>query len=198
MPVSVVRQGRLHTIVWAAVLVLLVSSLLPAAAAAQSEPPCAPLGLVSVDPDKYSKPDDETLRQTLSALSYYVTQEDGTEYAFLNPLHNHFEPGIYVDIVTGEPLFSSRDKYASGSGWPAFTKAIDPEVLTYHQDVSYGMVRIEVRSRVGDSHLGHVFADGPRECGGSRYCINSAALLFIPLEEMEARDYGDMIPAVIE
>lgn len=151
---------------------------------------------VWVDPDKYSKPAPEELRELLSHWEYEITQNDATEPAFFNHYYMHFEDGIYVDVVTGEPLFSSKDKYHSGSGWPAFTRPIDPEVVVYVTDTSYGMVRTEVRSRVGDSHLGHVFADGPPEAGGRRYCINSSAMRFIPLENMEELGYGDMIPAV--
>lgn len=102
-----------------------------------------------------------------------------------------FERGIYVDIVTGEPLFLSTDKFDSGCGWPAFSKPIDPEVVVEYSDTSFGMVRTEVRSRVGDTHLGHVFNDGPKELGGIRYCINSASLRFIPYEDMEEEGYGE-------
>jgi len=183
-----------HTFWLFGLLFLLLFSGISATAAAE-EPPCTEVGLVTVDETAYEKPDPETLKEQLTRMQYHVTQEDGTERPFANIYDDHFEPGIYVDIVTGEPLFSSRDKYASGSGWPAFTKPIDPEVIVYTRDTSHGMVRTEVRSRVGDSHLGHVFADGPEECGGMRYCINSAALRFVPLEEMEDEGYGDMLPA---
>ncbi len=149
-----------------------------------------------VDPSKYEKPSPEEIREQLSHWEYEITQNDATEPAFLNHYYMHFEEGIYVDIVTGEPLFSSSDKYHSGSGWPAFTKPIDPEVLVYVTDRSHGMVRTEVRSRVGDSHLGHVFADGPPEAGGQRYCINSGALRFIALEDMAELGYADMLLAV--
>ncbi|MGE5582978.1 MAG: peptide-methionine (R)-S-oxide reductase MsrB, partial [Bacillota bacterium] len=113
-----------------------------------------------------------------------------------NSYWDHHEPGIYVDVATGEPLFSSKDKFDSGCGWPSFTKPIDPEVVNYRNDRSFGMERIETRSRVGDSHLGHVFKDGPPDQGGLRFCINSAALRFIPLAEMEKEGYGSLIPLV--
>ena len=152
--------------------------------------------VVWVDPSRYEKPTEEELRGILSHWEYEITQNNATEPPFQNRYYLHKEPGIYVDVATGEPLFSSRDKYDSGSGWPAFTKPIDPEVLTYVTDTTHGMIRTEVRSRVGDSHLGHVFADGPPEAGGQRYCINSSALRFIPLDQMEEAGYGDMLPAV--
>jgi len=143
-----------------------------------------------VDPAPYSKPSDEELRETLTEEQYRVTQNGDTEYAFSGEYDDFFEPGIYVDIVTGEPLFLSTDKFDSGCGWPSFAKPIDPAVIETYMDKSHGMTRTEVRSRVGDSHLGHVFDDGPEELGGQRYCINSASLRFIPYSEMEASGYG--------
>ncbi len=145
---------------------------------------------------QFTKPSDEELRQRLSPLEYAVTREAATEPSFSHPYDHEFRPGIYVDIVTGEPLFSSSDKFNSGCGWPAFSKPIDPEVVTEHDDRSYGMNRIEVRSRSGQSHLGHVFNDGPQELGGLRYCINGASLRFIPLESMDAEGYGYLKPLV--
>ena len=145
-----------------------------------------------VDPGRYSRPSDEELRKLLTPEEYAVTREAGTERAFSGKLWDHSEPGIYVDVATGEPLFSSADKFACGCGWPSFTQPIDPAVITEHDDGSHGMQRVEVRSRVGDSHLGHVFNDGPQDKGGLRYCINSAALRFIPYEEMDERGYGDL------
>ncbi len=119
-----------------------------------------------------------------------MTQQAATEQPFSSPLDKHTEPGIYVDIVTGEPLFSSTDKFDSGCGWPAFSKPIDSEAVRELMDTSHGMVRSEVRSRAGDSHLGHVFEDGPKDKGGMRYCINGAALRFIPVADLEREGYG--------
>jgi peptide methionine sulfoxide reductase msrA/msrB len=145
-----------------------------------------------VDPSKYSKPSDEELKKILTPEEYNVTQKAGTERAFSGKLRDHKEVGIYVDVATGEPLFSSTDKFDSGCGWPSFTRPIDPVVITEHEDTSYGMKRIEVRSRVGSSHLGHVFDDGPKDKGGLRYCINSVAIRFIPYEEMDKMNYGEL------
>ena len=131
---------------------------------------------------------------TLSPEEFYVTQESGTERPGTGKLLNNKEPGIYVDIVSGEPLFASADKYESGCGWPSFTKPIDNVVEL--EDNSLGMVRTEVRSAHGDSHLGHVFPDGPRDRGGLRYCINSASLRFIHRDDMEAEGYGKYINQV--
>lgn len=127
----------------------------------------------------------------LTPQQYAVTQEDATEPAFRNEFWNNHDDGIYVDVVSGEPLFSSTDKFDSGSGWPSFTRPIDPANVVQHSDRSWGMVRTEVRSTNGDSHLGHLFDDGPIADGGLRYCINSAALRFIPVDELESQGYGD-------
>lgn len=126
----------------------------------------------------------------LSPEQYRVTQQSGTERPFQNEYWENKEPGIYVDVVSAEPLFASSDKYDSGCGWPSFTKPIEPENLVEKHDTSHGMVRTEVRSAHGDSHLGHVFDDGPSDKGGLRYCINSASLKFIPLADLEKRGYG--------
>jgi peptide-methionine (R)-S-oxide reductase len=132
----------------------------------------------------------------LTPEQYRVTQENGTERPFTGAYDHHFEPGIYVDIVSGEPLFSSAEKYNSGCGWPAFARPIDEAHMVELRDTTHGMIRTEVRSTHGDSHLGHVFPDGPREMGGLRYCINSASLRFIPKDRMEAEGYGDWLDRV--
>jgi peptide methionine sulfoxide reductase msrA/msrB len=150
----------------------------------------------TIPPTDYRKPDPAPLKKTLTPLQYRVTQLDTTEPPFANPYWNHDEPGIYVDVTTGEPLFSSKDKFASSYGWPSFTRPINPESITYRTDRRFGMERVETRSRIGDAHLGHVFDDGPVDQGGRRFCINSAALRFIPLEQMEAAGYGAYIPSV--
>ena len=129
----------------------------------------------------------------LTPEQYRVTQQNGTERPYTNEFDEHFEPGIYVDVVSGEPLFGSSAKYNSGCGWPAFTKPIVPAHVIEKRDLTHGMIRTEVRSAHGDSHLGHVFPDGPRDQGGLRYCINSASLRFIPKDQMEAEGYGEYL-----
>lgn len=151
---------------------------------------------MDIDAKNYPKPAAERLKELLSPMAYKVTQEAATERAFSGEYWDHKEPGIYVDVVTGEPLFSSADKFDSGCGWPSFTQPIAPEVVTEHTDDSHGMLRTEVKSRSGDSHLGHVFDDGPRDRGGLRYCINSAAIRFIPYEKMTEEGYGHLKEAV--
>lgn len=143
-----------------------------------------------VNPADYAAKDDETLRGTLSAEQYAVTRQSATEAPFQNAYHSEYRAGIYVDITSGEPLFASADKFESGCGWPSFAKPIDPAVVRERMDTTIGRVRTEVRSRVGDAHLGHVFPDGPKALGGLRYCINSAALRFIPREDMAREGYG--------
>ncbi len=140
---------------------------------------------------RYTRPSDEELRKQLTDLQYRVTQEAATEAPFSSPLDGFQETGLYVDVVTGEPLFTSLDKFDSGCGWPAFSRPIEAEAVKERTDTSHFMVRTEVRSRSGDSHLGHVFDDGPRDRGGRRYCINGAALRFIPLADLEKEGYGE-------
>lgn len=141
----------------------------------------------------YKKPSDNVLRKRLTPTQYSVTQACSTEPPFQNEYWDHKEEGIYVDVVTGEPLFCSRDKFDSGTGWPSFTKPIDKSHVLEKEDYSYGMNRIEVLSSSGQSHLGHVFPDGPREKGGLRYCINSASLKFIPKADLEKAGYGEYL-----
>ena len=148
---------------------------------------------IMIDESKYPKPSDEELKENLTPLQYDVTQTGDTERSFSNEYWDNHAEGIYVDIATGEPLFSSNDKYDSGCGWPSFTKPLISEVVEEFEDTSYNMVRVEVRSRAGDSHLGHVFEDGPKDKGGLRYCINSASIRFIPIEDMEAEGYGYLL-----
>lgn len=142
----------------------------------------------------YKKKDDATLRSTLSPEQYSVTQKNTTEPPFRNEYWNEKREGIYVDITTGEPLFISTDKFDSGCGWPSFSKPIDKHLIEEKPDTSHGMMRMEVRSKTGDAHLGHVFTDGPKDKGGLRYCINSASLRFIPKERMKTEGYGDYLP----
>lgn len=134
--------------------------------------------------------DKDKLKDKLSDISYRVTQENATEMPFTSPYDDFYEDGIYVDIVSGEVLFSSLDKYDAGCGWPSFTKTIDDKNITEKTDLSHGMIRTEVRSKTADSHLGHVFPDGPKDKGGLRYCINGASLRFIPKNKMEDEGYG--------
>lgn len=140
----------------------------------------------------YRKPEADELKQRLASEQYHVTQENGTEWAFRNAYWDNRKEGIYVDVVSGEPLFSSLDKFDSGTGWPSFSKALEPDHVVLHQDRTHLMVRTEVRSKLGDSHLGHLFDDGPAPTG-KRYCMNSAALRFIPKEDLEMEGYGEYL-----
>lgn len=148
------------------------------------------------DSKTYRVPSDAELRKNLSDLQYHVTQQNGTEPAFRNEYWDNHQKGIYVDITTGEPLFSSKDKFDSGSGWPSFTKPISGTKLQEHIDKSFGMIRTEVRSSAGNAHLGHLFDDGPKDKGGLRYCINSASLRFIPKEKMAQEGYAHLLHLV--
>ena len=145
------------------------------------------------EPIKFKKPTEAELRSRLTKEQYAVTQQNATETPFANEYWDEQREGIYVDITTGEPLFSSLDKFQSGCGWPSFAKPIDKKLIAEKEDKSYHMIRTEVRSKLGDAHLGHVFDDGPKQLGGLRYCINSASLRFIPKEDMQKEGYGEYL-----
>jgi len=160
-------------------------------AATPAEPPAAPQAQPKPKgwPVKFEKPKDAELKKTLTPIQYQVTQHEGTEAPFRNEYWDNKKAGLYVDVVSGEPLFSSIDKYDSGTGWPSFTRPLDKKSVHTTTDFKLGMPRTEVRSAVADSHLGHVFPDGPAPTG-QRYCMNSASLRFIPVEQLEAEGYG--------
>jgi methionine-R-sulfoxide reductase len=140
-------------------------------------------------PIRTTKPAAAVLKKELTPLQWQVTQENGTEMPFKNAYHDNKKPGLYVDITTGQPLFSSNEKFDSGTGWPSFWKPLIASAVVEKKDTEHGMVRVEVRSKIGDAHLGHVFTDGPKPTG-LRYCMNSASLRFIPVEQLEAHGYG--------
>ena len=147
---------------------------------------------IKINPEEFERKSKDELKKELSDLEYAVTMESATESPYTGQYWDSFEEGIYVDITTGEPLFSSKDKFSSQCGWPSFSKPIEKEVTRYYKDNSHYVERIEVRSRVGDAHLGHVFPDGPTELGGLRYCINSASIRFIKKEDLEKEGYIEL------
>jgi len=163
------------------------------ACSASAKEQSAHKGAIVHDSRTYKRPATDELKKKLTPMQFKVTQEDATEPPFRNEFWDNHEAGLYVDVTTGEPLFSSVDKFDSGTGWPSFTRPVDAARIVEHKDHKYGMVRIEVRSKAGNAHLGHVFDDGPRPTG-MRYCINSASLTFIPVKDLEAKGYGAYLP----
>src|SRR3989442_8310270 len=177
-----------------ATVVLLAAGLVAMVRHGRAQP--AEISTFAFEPETmndFKKPDPAELQKKLSAEQFEVTQQCGTEPAFRNAYWDNHKRGIYVDVVSGEPLFSSLDKFDSGTGWPSFTQPVKSTDIVEKKDSAFGMVRTEVRSKVADSHLGHVFDDGPADKGGLRYCINSASLKFIPIEEMDKAGYGSYL-----
>ena len=163
---------------------------------ASPQPSAAPATVATGKPDPAkSRPSDAELRKRLTPEQYSVTCEADTEPAFHNAYWDNHRPGIYVDVISGKPLFSSVDKFESGTGWPSFTKPISKVDVVEHTDRSFGMERTEVKAKDSDAHLGHLFDDGPAEAGGMRYCINSASLRFVPVDKLEAEGYGQYLPS---
>jgi peptide methionine sulfoxide reductase msrA/msrB len=177
------------SVVFVGVCLAAGGACLYAAGNQKAEETAVPVADVSAE---FTKPSDAELRQILTPLQYDVTQKAGTERPFSNKYWDNKEEGIYVDVVSGEPLFSSTDKFKSGTGWPSFTRPIREGAVTEYEDISWFMKRTELRSRLADSHLGHVFSDGPQPTG-LRYCINSASLRFIPKDELAAQGYGEFL-----
>lgn len=187
--------------VWVFVLVLLVGGFWWMNRNQTSDkvvPPLEPISYAN-NPGgwkNFKKPSEAQLKATLTPLQFAVTQKEGTEDPYNNEYVHSKEEGIYVDIVSGEPIFSSKDKYDSNTGWPSFVQPITPDLITTREDTHLGYARVEVRSRYADSHLGHVFDDGPADRGGKRYCMNSAALRFVPKADMAAQGYGEYLAAL--
>jgi peptide-methionine (R)-S-oxide reductase len=186
-------ERKCHLGRWAAAAALCLASLACPPRVGAAERPRERRAEETARMSTFTKPSEEELRERLTPEQYRVTQHEGTEPPFRNAYWDHHDRGIYVDVVSGEPLFSSLDKFDSGTGWPSFTRPLDPAHVTARTDRTLLLSRTEVRSRLADSHLGHVFDDGPPPTG-LRYCINSAALRFVPVERLAAEGYGDLLP----
>ena len=191
-------RARTNYLFAAGLGVLLAVALLHAKPPADPENDSTPLFSPTNTMQNFQKPPADELKKKLDPMQFQVTQQCGTEPPFRNAYWDNHKPGIYVDIISGEPLFSSLDKFDSGTGWPSFTKPVKDGEVVEKTDTAYGMERTEVRSQKADSHLGHVFDDGPADKGGLRYCINSASLKFVPVEKMQELGYGDYLTPFIK